>query len=42
MPLGDGEKNPLSDYLRPQHFDMCVSAALNCANQNTEDLEDLA
>ena len=36
-----GSLNCLSDYLRPQYFDRCLQAALNCANQDVEDIEDL-
>jgi hypothetical protein len=34
--------NTLTDYLRPQHFDLCIKSAFECANQDVDDMEELA
>jgi hypothetical protein len=36
------ENNNLEHYLKPEHFDMVVKAALACAAQDADDEEDLA
>ena len=34
-------QNSMYDYLRPQYFELNVKAALKCASQDFDDLEDL-
>ena len=36
------DANTLSDYIRPQHFDKCINAALECAAQDADDMDDMA